>query len=67
MILTSAMMLDHIGETEKAARIRKAVGAVVEAGELRAYDMMMLPGGPDVIAKGAASTDRLTDGVIAAL
>jgi 3-isopropylmalate dehydrogenase len=67
MILTSAMLLDHIGETDKAGQIRDAVGAVIEAGEYRAYDMMMLPGGPDVISKGAASTIQLTDAVIAAL
>jgi len=67
MILTSAMLLDHVGETEKAGQIREAVGAVIEAGEHRAYDMMMLPGGPDVISKGAASTIQLTDAVIAAL
>ncbi|NHZ73651.1 MAG: isocitrate/isopropylmalate dehydrogenase family protein [Nitrospirae bacterium] len=67
MILTSAMLLDHIGETEKAGRIRDAVGTVIEAGDYRAYDMMMMAGGPDVIAKGAASTIQLTDAVIAAL
>ena len=67
MILTSDMLLDHVGETEKAGQIREAVGAVIEAGEHRAYDMMMLPGGPDVISKGAASTIQLTDAVIAAL
>jgi isocitrate/isopropylmalate dehydrogenase len=61
------MLLDHIGETDKAGQIRDAVGAVIEAGEYRAYDMMMLPGGPDVISKGAASTIQLTDAVIAAL
>ena len=67
MILTSAMLLDHIGETDKAGQIRDAVGAVIEAGEYLAYDMMMLPGGPDVFSKGAASTIQLTDAVIAAL
>jgi len=67
MILTSAMLLDHIGETAKAGQIRDAVGAVIEAGEYRAYDMLMLPGGPDVISKGAASTIQLTDAVIATL
>jgi len=67
MFLASAMLLDHIGETAKAGQIRDAVAAVVKVGEVRAYDMRMLPGGPDVISKGAASTIQLTDAVIAAL
>jgi 3-isopropylmalate dehydrogenase len=67
MILAAAMMLDHVGETDKASRVRQAVAAVVEEGRVRAYDMMKLPGGPDVIAQGAASTSQMTDAIIAHL
>jgi 3-isopropylmalate dehydrogenase len=64
MILTGAMLLDHVGETERAGRVRDAVAAVVHEGEVRSYDMMKLTGGPDVIAKGAASTQQITDAII---
>jgi isocitrate dehydrogenase (NAD+) len=64
MILTAAMMLDHVGDTGKASRVREAVGAVVAEGKVRAYDMMKLPGGPDVIGKGAATTTQLTDAIL---
>jgi 3-isopropylmalate dehydrogenase len=67
MILSAAMMLDHIGETQKADSIREAIAAVVEEGKVRAYDMMRIPGGPDVIAKGAATTTQMTDAIIANL
>jgi len=67
MILSAAMMLDYIGEGEKAERIRKAIARVVEAGEVRTYDMMRLPGGPDVMEKGAATTQEMTDAIIKAL
>ena len=64
MILTGAMLLDHVGETERAGRVRDAVAAVVREGRVRAYDMRKLPGGPDVIANGAASTSDMTDAII---
>ena len=64
MILTAAMMLDHIGETGSADRIRDAVGAVVQKGSVKTYDMMKLPGGPDVIAQGAATTTQVTDAIL---
>ncbi len=67
MFLSAAMMLDRLAETDKAERIRKAIGSVVAAGEVRTYDMMKIPGGPKAIAQGAASTGRMTDAVIAAL
>jgi len=67
MILSAAMMLDHIGETEKAGRVRDAVGQVIREGKVRAYDMMKIPGGPGVIDKGAATTTQMTDAVIADL
>jgi len=67
MILSACLMLDHIGEADRANRIRGAVAAVIEEGEVRTYDMMKLPGGPDVIKKGAATTTQVTDAVIANL
>lgn len=67
MILSSVMMLDHIGETDKAGRIRDAVAAVVSEGKVRAYDMLKLKGGPDVLKQGAATTAQITDAIIANL
>jgi len=67
MILSACMMLDHIGETEKATRIRSAIAKVVEEGKVRAYDMLKLHGGPEVLKQGAASTTEMTDAIIAAL
>ena len=67
MIMSACMMLDHIGEIEKAARIRKAIAKVVEEGKVRAYDMLKLKGAQDVLEKGAASTTEMTDAIIAAL
>jgi isocitrate dehydrogenase (NAD+) len=67
MILSAAMLLDHIGEEEKAKRIRQAVAGVVREGRVRTYDMLRLPGGPDVIGKGAATTTQMTDAILAQL
>ncbi len=67
MIMAAAMMLDYIGEKEKANRIEKAVARVVAEGRVRTYDMLRLPGGPDVFQYGAASTQEMTDAIIAAL
>ena len=67
MVLSACLMLDHIGETERAAKIRDAIAAVVEEGKVRTYDMMKLPGGPDVIKQGAATTQQVTDAIIASL
>ena len=67
MILSACMMLDHIGETEKAKRINAAIAAVVAEGKVRTYDMMKLAGGPDVFSKGAATTQQMTDAIIATL
>jgi isocitrate dehydrogenase (NAD+) len=64
MFLSSALMLDHLGETDKAKRIRGAIASVIADGKMRAYDMLKLKGGPEVLAQGAASTDQLTDAVI---
>ncbi len=67
MFMSACMMLDHLGETEKAERIRTAIGEVVVDGKSLTYDMLMLRGGPDVFDKGAVTTDQLTDAVIARL
>ena len=45
MILSACMMLDHLGETAKSDKIKKAIAAVVAEGKVRTYDMMRLPGG----------------------
>jgi 3-isopropylmalate dehydrogenase len=67
MILSAAMMLDHIGETEKNLAIRQAIAAVVKEGKIRTYDMLRLPGGANAIAQGAASTTEMADAIIAKL
>ena len=64
MILSACMMLDHIGETEKATRIRTAIAKVVEEGKVRCYDMLKLRGSQDVVNQGAASTTQMTDAII---
>lgn len=64
MILSACMMLDHLGETDKAARVRKAIAAVIAEGKVRTYDMLRLPGGPDVLKRGAASTRQMTDAIL---
>jgi len=67
MILSACMMLDHIGEIEIAAKIRKAVAEVVEEGNVRTYDMMKMRGKPNVVENGAASTSQMADAIIAKL
>ena len=67
MFMSAVMMLEHIGENEIAQKIRKAIAAVIEAGKVRTYDMMKLKGGADVFAKGAATTQQMTDAVISKL
>ena len=67
MIESSCMMLDFIGEEEKAKKIRSAVAAVIEEGKVRTYDMMKMSGTPDVLENGAASTSEMADAVIAKL
>ena len=67
MILSAAMLMDHVGEQPKANRVREAVAAVVKEGKVRCYDMLRLSGGPDVFNKGAATTMRMTDAILAKL
>ena len=65
MILSAAMLCDHVGEREKGDRIRGAVAAVVKEGKVRTYDMMRLPGGPKVFEKGACTTQQMTEAILA--
>ena len=67
MILSACMMLDHVGEGAKATRIREAITRVVAAGKVRTYDMLRLAGGANVFDRGAASTEKMTEAIIAAL
>ncbi|MGA3213225.1 MAG: isocitrate/isopropylmalate family dehydrogenase [Terriglobales bacterium] len=67
MILSAAMMLDHVGETEKAQRVRTAIAAVVADGKVRTYDMKRISGGAKSISQGAATTTQLTDAILAKL
>jgi len=67
MFMSAVMMLDYLGEGEKAKRILKAIAAVVEEGKVRTYDMLRLTGSAEVFKQGAASTDQMTDAVIAKL
>ncbi len=67
MFLSAVMLLEHVGETEKAGRIREAIAAVVKEGKVRTYDMMRIAGGAKAISQGAASTVEMTDAVLAKL
>jgi len=67
MFLSAVMLLEHVGEKEKAKRIREAINLVVKEGKVRTYDMMRLSGGPKAISQGAASTIQMTDAVLARL
>ncbi len=64
MVLSACLMLEHLGEDGHASRIRNAIGAVIAEGKVRTYDLLRLVGGPDVIAKGAVSTQEMTDTII---
>jgi len=67
MVLSAAMMLDHLGESQKANKVRAAIAAVVAEGKMRTYDMMRISGGPRSIAQGAAPTTQMTDAILAKL
>jgi isocitrate dehydrogenase (NAD+) len=67
MILTAAMLLDHVGESDKADRVRQAVAAVIREGRVRTYDMLRMTGGPDVVPAGAATTTQMTNEILAFL
>ncbi len=67
MILAAGMMLDYLGEHAMSERIHAAVAGVIAKGRVRTYDMLRLTGGPDVFKAGAATTQQMTDAVIAEL
>lgn len=67
MVLSAAMLLDHVGEKDKASRVRSAVATVVKEGKVRSFDMMKMPGGAEAIQNGAATTDQMADAIIEAL
>jgi len=52
LLLSALMMLEHIGETDKAERIRAALGRVLVDGRIRTRDL-----------GGQASTTEFTDAV----
>ena len=69
-----AMILTRLHDARPPRRERRrrsgsatAIAAVVTEGKVRTYDMLRLTGGPEVIAKGAASTTQMTDAIIAKL
>ncbi|MBE9509401.1 MAG: isocitrate/isopropylmalate dehydrogenase family protein [Bacteroidetes bacterium] len=67
MIESSCMMLDYIGEQQIATKVREAITKVILEGKIRTYDMMKMSGQPDVIEKGASSTEQMADAIIAML
>ncbi len=67
MIEAARMMLEYLGEQDKADRIRNAIAKVIKEGKVRTYDMLKLKGSPDVLKQGAASTQQMTDAIIANL
>ncbi|MCF8241197.1 MAG: isocitrate/isopropylmalate dehydrogenase family protein [Melioribacteraceae bacterium] len=67
MFLSACMMLEHLGEAEKAEQIRKAIAEVIEEGKVQTYDMKKLRGGADVFENGACTTQEMTDAVISKL
>lgn len=64
MILSAAMMVDHVGETAMSDRIKNAVATVIKEGKVRTYDMMRIPGGAKSLSQGAVSTVQMTDAIL---
>jgi isocitrate dehydrogenase (NAD+) len=56
LLLSAALMLDHIGEPDAATRVRRAIDAVLETGEVRTPDL-----------GGRASTREYADALCRAL
>ena len=67
MILSACMMLDHVGEHDRAGALREAIARVVAEGRVRTYDMVKLKGSPEAIRDGAATTTQMTDAILAQL
>jgi isocitrate/isopropylmalate dehydrogenase len=55
-ILAAKMMLDWLGEADKAAAVEKAVAQVIKEGNVRTYDM---GGASTTLEMGQAIADRL--------
>ncbi|MFL5561134.1 MAG: isocitrate/isopropylmalate dehydrogenase family protein [Gemmatimonadaceae bacterium] len=56
LVLAACMMLDHLDDSERANRIRKALAKVIKDGKTLTRDL-----------GGTANTDQFTDAIIAAL
>ncbi len=54
LILSGALLLDHLGETEAAASVRAATKAVIEERRSTTYDL-----------GGSATTSEMTDAIVA--
>jgi isocitrate dehydrogenase (NAD+) len=67
MILSACLMLEHMDESAKANRIRRAIGEVIAEGRVKTYDMLRLVGGPDVFSRGAATTEEMTEAILSKL
>ena len=63
MLLTAKLMLDWLGETDKAGRLEKAVAAVIAEGKVQTYEMKGVPAG----SPGAATTTQMAQAVAAKL
>jgi len=55
-ILAAKMMLDWLGEKDKAVRLERATAAVIEEGRIRTYDM---GGSASTLDMGKAIADRI--------
>jgi isocitrate dehydrogenase (NAD+) len=64
MIEAACLMITHLGKHDISDRIRIAINKVIMEGKVRTYDMLRLPGSPDVFKSGAASTSKMTDAII---
>ena len=62
MILSGALMLRHLGETEQAERVERAAYWVIGSGERVTYDLRA-----DRDPSKAATTDGMTDAIIEAM
>lgn len=56
MILSGAMLLEHIGDSEAAGRVRGAIASVMREGRHLTYDQ-----------GGTASTSEMADAIVAEL
>jgi 3-isopropylmalate dehydrogenase len=63
-ILAGALLAEHAGAPEVAARIRAAIGGVIAEGRTRTYDMLRLRAGPEVVEQGASTTRAMADAIV---